>query len=506
MKISYRAPGVGVNDNLAETAMNSPGPFVWDSELADAVADEIHLGLPPGSLRTRIVDARKMSVVRAQNSRVAPIPFQDNSPVERTTRSTSTGTPKPRKRAKSRAVEKWSGVIASVTPENFASILPARPYCTDWMENGVKIRPRAQAVKYRYVQINHLSSRITALVLDLDYDGASLAWKEAGLPQPNIMSINPENGHAHATYFLRSPVLTFEQSRDKPLSYFRAVQRGYIRRLNADSNYSGMIAKNPLHTDWRTIWGRSEPYTLAELDAPLDYEDKAPIVEIALEMGFGRNCAVFDKTRRMAYRVCNQFKREGRSLDEWMNRVKDDCGHVNAELPRSLSPNELHHIAKSIAKWTWRKFNGVKFSERQRQRVARRWQDHVKVEPWVALGMSRSTYFRRKARRLPEAPPACSPGPEGAVYGIGVTPQSPPIVEPVDGRGEGGGSVPIRISLKVRKNPPRGGRNGVSAIRGLGSRTVGGMGHQRLHLLGNARSTSAVLHFRPIARLTILPF
>ena len=41
--------------------------------------------------------------------------------------------------------------------------------------------------------------------------------------------------------------------------------------------------------------------------------------------------------------------------------------------------------------------NGAEFSNKQRRRSVYRWGHHVKVEPWVAIGMSRRTYYRRKA-------------------------------------------------------------------------------------------------------------
>jgi hypothetical protein len=50
--------------------------------------------------------------------------------------------------------------------------------------------------------------------------------------------------------------------------------------------------------------------------------------------------------------------------------------------------------------WTWH-FDLDGFSRLQTARIKRRWAGHVAestTKPWAAMGISRATYYRRKAR------------------------------------------------------------------------------------------------------------
>ncbi len=49
---------------------------------------------------------------------------------------------------------------------------------------------------------------LTALRFDIDTEGGGAAWIEAELPAPNLVVINPRNGHAHLVYLLGAWVQT----------------------------------------------------------------------------------------------------------------------------------------------------------------------------------------------------------------------------------------------------------------------------------------------------------
>lgn len=426
MAVSCHAPDELVKGPGDETPDYSLA-FAWDPELHAAIRREIAEGLPPGSVRTLIVDARRKAasdaIQAAREALSTPSgshTISDNSPL-----SAAEGTPPravgrrqaspskphsaPQGRTRGRAsvavgAAPTEKTIRSVTPASFEAILPARPYCADDVAHGLMIRRRSTAIGFKSIQINHLSSRIVALVLDVDRADAATSWLDAGLPQPNVITISPESGRAHLVYVLRAPVLAFHASSSRPQAFFEAVQRGYIRRLRADPGYSGMMTKNPLHPHWRTLWGPSAPYSLEELDRPLDFEDKAPVARISLEMGFGRNSTTFETVRKLAYRECIRFKVNGGTLDGWQSRLATACAEVNGKFASALSPAEIGHIAKSIAKWTWKRFNVAEHCARQRQRVQKRWEGHEKAEPWKAYGMSERTYYRRKKAGTLPAP------------------------------------------------------------------------------------------------------
>ncbi len=49
---------------------------------------------------------------------------------------------------------------------------------------------------------------LTALRFDIDTEGGCAAWIEAELPAPNLVIVNPCNGHAHLIYLLGAWVQT----------------------------------------------------------------------------------------------------------------------------------------------------------------------------------------------------------------------------------------------------------------------------------------------------------
>ena len=103
-------------------------------------------------------------------------------------------------------------------------------------------------------------------------------------------------------YVLAPPVGTCDSHRLKPIEYAAAVQRGMTRRLGADPAHANRLAKNPLHPQWRASWIVGEPYNLATLREPLDYEDTRWYQRRTEIEGISRNCDLFEELRRFAYR------------------------------------------------------------------------------------------------------------------------------------------------------------------------------------------------------------
>jgi Replicase family len=133
---------------------------------------------------------------------------------------------------------------------SFHTPIPRKPYCTDHLDQGLHIRSRQTALTRRYVQMNGPLAH-KWMLHDIDTPGAALAYRDAVLPAPNIIMINPDNGHAHIAYLLETGVARSANSRLAPLRYLAAVERGFARRLGADRNYAGLVAKNSIHPHWR---------------------------------------------------------------------------------------------------------------------------------------------------------------------------------------------------------------------------------------------------------------
>jgi Replicase family/Primase C terminal 1 (PriCT-1) len=295
---------------------------------------------------------------------------------------------------------------ASTLRQLFPLLLPARPYCADDLKFGLQILSRAKALEKLHIQLNGPSS-FRWMCHDIDHPHAYFAHRDAIMPQPNVIAINPRNGHGHSAVLLSCPVARHASSRIEPLRFFGAVERGIARRVGADRNYVGLVAKNPLHDRWRVEWRREEPYTLTELADWLVYDDMRPDPTVETTLGVGRNCVVFDELRTVAYREVRDFKRDC-NLDVFRVRLEHVAFGINQQFPIALGQSEVRAIAKSVANWTWRHFTEEKFSQKQALRGARRaaqmWAGHTSTEstkPWLAEDISRATWYRRRRAASP---------------------------------------------------------------------------------------------------------
>ena len=252
---------------------------------------------------------------------------------------------------------------------------PRRPYCTDNLADGLRIRSLPHAMRRRYIQVNPPHLRFWML-FDLDRPGAALAWDDALLPEPAWSATNPANGHAHIAYGLSAPVLVSDAARQAPLRYLAAVESAYRVALDADPGYSGLITKNPAHAHWRVLRGRQVCYELGELAEWVDLPKFLPKRGVKPEnIGLGRNCDTFEHLRQLAYREVRGWK-EARTAGvfvQWLNHLYYRAQDYTAnEHPSPLDYRECHAIAKSVAKWVWYRFDiedsDRRFSELQAHR------------------------------------------------------------------------------------------------------------------------------------------
>ena len=248
----------------------------------------------------------------------------------------------------------------------FVERLPRRPYCTNDKSSGLLIRPQATALGYLHIQYNP-PPHVSSLVFDLDKPDGYHAWKDAGLPAPHWISVNRTNGHAHIGYMLAAPVARTCAARQKPLRYLAAIEHVLAKRLGADMGYSGLITKNPTHSDWLTVWHQIEPYSLDYLaefcpDADLAAYSRRSRKEAT---GLGRNVTVFDNVREWAYTAIRAHWRPN-GYDAWLCAVQAACECTNVfglEQGGPLPHSEIKATAKSIARWTWRNLTPSTFAD-----------------------------------------------------------------------------------------------------------------------------------------------
>lgn len=284
----------------------------------------------------------------------------------------------------------------------FYDDLPHKPYCADYLDRGLNIYPKRQAIGHRYIQGNQ-PCLVNYLFFDLDHEDSVLAWHTENLPAPYWTARNPENGHCHICYKLETPFPTTEIANIKPIRYASAIQAAYAKKLGSDTSYSRLITKNPLHWHWDVVFWSDQAYSLDYLADFVDL-DKKPSPE-ARQQGLGRNCTVFDAVRHWGYRKVKTYLKENASYDAWFNAVLERVLKENENFPEPLQYGELKQIAKSIAKWIWNRFSLEAFSQIQAERGAKggvkskrgpKENSARSTKPWEDIGISRATYYRQR--------------------------------------------------------------------------------------------------------------
>ena len=297
----------------------------------------------------------------------------------------------------------------------FNDRLPNKPYFSDDLHFGVRIAGKERAILAKYIQFNQPHAMFW-LGFDVDRIGAAIDWSDRNAPAPTMTITNPENGHAHLLYALKNSIRTAPDGKMKPLKYAAAVENALRKKLDADVGYAGLICKNPNHGHWKIAVWQPELYTLDWLADSLDL-NAANDKEIVADYGLGRNCTLFDKTRKWAYRAIRQGWPE---FSQWLDAVIQRVEMYNASLPVPLSPAECRAIGRSIAKYTHRNFTPETFAQyvadthtpeiqaaRGRKGGSKSKRSTVAtsartLKPWEALGISRAWYYQLKKRGLVE--------------------------------------------------------------------------------------------------------
>lgn len=247
----------------------------------------------------------------------------------------------------------------SPTQQRFYDFLPDRPW---WGETKEIHRISAKEdiiLKANYIQLP--TQKRKYVTLDLDYETAATAWEDEGLLEPTINIINPCNGHAHYLYEIVNPVLlplpnSKIKTSYKAINYFRAVQAGYVNKLEADKGYRGFSVKNPFSTNWITLWS-DNAYDLNYLAEFVDLPNLNQARLNDCDLTLGRHMMMFNECRLKCYKIVHQF-REYEDFSEAVNSICKDFYYENIigipsdhEFPLS----EAMSIARSISKWTWNK-------------------------------------------------------------------------------------------------------------------------------------------------------
>ena len=290
----------------------------------------------------------------------------------------------------------WQSVS---TLAQFYADLATNPYCTN--DKGFShIRTKSHAIKHTYIQPNH-PEIIKWLVFDIDDPQALFAYHDKGLPRPQIIIKNPENGHAHYAYRLTTPVGNWRKSSQKAMRYLASVQKALRLALEADKSYGGNLVKNPCHASHDVyLTGAKPSYTLAELAENLDLE-LSQAQEPANDEGYGRNYSVFEHVRPYGYALASA------PYSELVRQLQPIAEQYNQRFDVPLFPNELKHIVRSIARYCLRKdftASHKTWSELQSNRSKMRWGDNTDKQKQARICASEGMKIEVIAERLSISP------------------------------------------------------------------------------------------------------
>lgn len=273
---------------------------------------------------------------------------------------------------------------------------PARPLCSNTKDGSYVRRAKSDALaNYAYIETNPLCLQ-SLVVADVDY-GDFWDYERTGVPVPSWRTYTLFDESYHATWALTTPVALTDAARRPPVNLLARVEAGLRRAVGADASYGGRITKNPLNGSHKTTWGINGEhsadevitYTLKELASSLDYAGLLPRTDETTTLrfsGVGRNVTLFDTTRQWAYRAVKRYWTDG--YDVWTEVVLAYALNKNEtaiadQWGAPLPANEVKHLARSIAKWVWRRFTEQTFSQLQTHRgkksAERRW-GHLQVE------------------------------------------------------------------------------------------------------------------------------
>lgn len=255
--------------------------------------------------------------------------------------------------------------MKNIQLNDFFSNLAHKPYCSDELLYGLKIRPKTTAIKMQYIQGNQ-PCMLHYFFFDIDRSEAVMAWHDENLPQPYWTAQNPKNGHAHICYKLEIPLCTSEFGSQKAIAFASKVQAGLANKLGADVGYSHLITKNPFHQDWRIEFWSERAYTLDYLADFVELPKKLSKKQEVL--GLGRNCTLFNTVRKWAYKAIR--KHRGSIYDNWYTEVLKRCHEANNAFLEPLPYSEIKATAKSIATYCWKNdaYCYQEFIDRQRRK------------------------------------------------------------------------------------------------------------------------------------------
>lgn len=287
------------------------------------------------------------------------------------------------------------------TVPDYLKVLKTKNKPTIWL-------PRETALNFERLKLFQNDRHFLMTDYDVKKDNPFVTHSHYDI-EPNLVIYNKANGNHQAFWLLAQAVYCQKEARFKrPYQYLRAIESAYDAKYRCDKHFARYIHRNPYYKESLTDWRHTKRHSLNELAevvnlnaAKIKAGDKE--VRPAKNGKPSRNRTVFDDLRFWAYK---QDKRQ-LTLSQWHTMCLTKAIELNG-FKKPMALDEVQQIAKSVALFTYN-HNPESFedyvkrthtpeiqSKRGKLSAAKRWAGHVKQEPWIDMGISKATYYRRK--------------------------------------------------------------------------------------------------------------
>lgn len=240
-------------------------------------------------------------------------------------------------------------------------------------------KSHAQQSPRPYIDLNnpaHDGGLLNVMMFDVDGGNAPLAFVDAGLPLPWCYVGTWKNDvltRPHVFFKLAIPV---KKTSKKAMKLFAAVYAEIADRLTSEGCKidvgQKVIQKNPDSTEWDVVPGEDRTWTLYQLAQYLgidvenyDREEvnifaksTATINQIYADLG--RNCELFEHVRIAAY----GYKNEAVNYEDLRRHVAEIAEQYNRGFKEPLGAADVRSVVKSVALWTWKKYNPAEVKDR----------------------------------------------------------------------------------------------------------------------------------------------
>ncbi len=214
---------------------------------------------------------------------------------------------------------------------------------------------KQKAVKLAFLQVNP-HNLVCVIGIDIDHDNAAFQWSDVGLPMPNVITLNQDNGKGHYLYYLAVPVAKSDAARLEPLKYLSDIVWNLVELLEGDHCYTNLTTKNPFYEGHRVMWIHDHRFLLNELALACGKVNGTgkllPVAKNNQGDGLSRNPTLFNQLRHPCYTAVAEYKEAG-NYAGWCLFVLQQAEAINRTFSVPLPYNEVKSTAKSVRNYCY---------------------------------------------------------------------------------------------------------------------------------------------------------